>query len=143
MSAPDEYADRPTPITDAEWQTQCCSGASWYRIAEKMKNRAADLERKLTEALEWKRMLSIWGGTPEIVDSFIKGQQERIAAAQEAENQRDELALCAIELASYANESLPQNQPEFLEGLFERVKKYGDAHFRVYGTYETSKGGEG
>lgn len=40
---------RPTPETDAQWQTECCSGASWYRIAERMKNRAADLERQLAE----------------------------------------------------------------------------------------------
>ena len=44
-----EMTERPTPITDAEWQTECCSGASWYRIAERMKNRAADLERQIAE----------------------------------------------------------------------------------------------
>lgn len=80
------------------------------------------------------------GGTFDAVHIQVSRNLERELA--EVTKQRDELALCAIELASYANESLPQNQPEFLEGLFERVKKYGDAHFRVYGTYETPKGGE-
>lgn len=137
-------AERPTPLSNRmrdHLHVQFPATVGHIPLMA-MLAQVADIERELAEALEWKHMLSIWGGTPEIVDSFIKGQQERIAAAQEAENQRDELALCAIELASYANESLPQNQPEFLEGLFERVKKYGDAHFRVYGTYETPKGGE-
>jgi hypothetical protein len=40
---------------------------------------------------EWKTLQS-WGGTPQIVDEFIKGQQSRIHAAQEAEKQRDMLA---------------------------------------------------
>ena len=99
-------------------------------------------QHELAELREWKAMLSTWGGSPDVVNDFIKGQQERIAAAQIAEQQRDMLATCAVELASYANESLLKNQPEFLEGLFERVKKYSDAHFGVYGTYEPPKGGQ-
>jgi Asp-tRNA(Asn)/Glu-tRNA(Gln) amidotransferase A subunit family amidase len=53
------------------------------------------LERELAEASqelnEWKTLQS-WGGTPQIVDEFIKGQQSRIHAAQDAEMQRDTLA---------------------------------------------------
>jgi hypothetical protein len=53
------------------------------------------LERELAEARqelsEWKTLQS-WGGTPQIVDEFIKGQQSRIHAAQDAEEQRDMLA---------------------------------------------------
>jgi hypothetical protein len=52
------------------------------------------LERELAEARgelsEWKTLQS-WGGTPQIVDEFIKGQQTRIHAAQDAEKQRDML----------------------------------------------------
>ena len=61
------------------------------------------LERELDEALEWKHYLSSWGGTPEIVYSFIIGQQARIYAAQEVEkhlaavtDQRDS-AITALE----------------------------------------------
>lgn len=54
-----------------------------------------DLERQLAEAreqlTEW-RTLTSWGGTPEIIDQFIRGQQTRIHAAQNAEEQRDRLA---------------------------------------------------
>jgi hypothetical protein len=45
----------------------------------------------MEELNEW-RTLKGWGGTPEIINDFIKGQQSRIYAAQEAEQQRDRLA---------------------------------------------------
>lgn len=60
----------------------------------------ADLERELSEALEWKQYLSSWGGTPQIVFSFIQGQQARIRAAQEVEKQRDLLIEGLEKLAS-------------------------------------------
>lgn len=69
MSEADEYAERPTPITDAEWQAQCCSGASWYRIAEGVKNRAADLERKLVEVTKQRDELQEWVDSQKSVDS--------------------------------------------------------------------------
>ena len=49
-----------------------------------------DAIEAMEELSEWKT-LSGWGGTPEIIDDFIKGQQSRIYAAQEAEEQRDRL----------------------------------------------------
>jgi hypothetical protein len=48
---------------------------------------------ELEELNEWKTLKS-WGGTPEIINDFIKGQQSRIYAAQEAEEQRDRLMEC-------------------------------------------------
>ena len=45
----------------------------------------------MEELNEWRTLMS-WGGTPEIINDFIKGQQSRIYAAQEAEEQRDMLA---------------------------------------------------
>lgn len=42
------------------------------------------------EAREWKDMLSGWGGTPEIVHEFIKGQQARIHAVQDIERELTE-----------------------------------------------------
>jgi hypothetical protein len=53
---------------------------------------AIDTAIESMEALsEWKTLMS-WGGTPEIINDFIKGQQSRIYAAQDAEEQRDRLA---------------------------------------------------
>jgi hypothetical protein len=54
--------------------------------------RAIDAAIKAMEQLnEWRTLMS-WGGTPEIINDFIKGQQSRIYAAQKAEEQRDRLA---------------------------------------------------
>lgn len=36
---------------------------------------------------DWKGYLSAWGSTPEIIDRFINGQQERIHAAQDVEKE--------------------------------------------------------
>ena len=71
----------------------------WRRADEDMDQpdpreigRAIDTAIESMEELsEWKT-LSGWGGTPEIINDFIKGQQSRIYAAQEAEEQRDRLA---------------------------------------------------
>jgi len=48
-----------------------------------------DAIEAMEELNEWKTLTS-WGGTPEIINDFIKGQQSRIYAAQEAEAERDE-----------------------------------------------------
>jgi SMC interacting uncharacterized protein involved in chromosome segregation len=37
-----------TPTTNARWETLCCSGQSWYQIAEEMKLDCRQLERELT-----------------------------------------------------------------------------------------------
>lgn len=33
-----------TPETDATWEACCCSGQSWYRIAETMRAKAKEFE---------------------------------------------------------------------------------------------------
>jgi hypothetical protein len=86
--------DTPTPETDAE-HAQFPMGGFTLDFARK-------LERELTaareELAEW-RILNGWGGTPEIINDFIKGQQTRIHYAQNLEEelatvteQRDRLA---------------------------------------------------
>jgi hypothetical protein len=47
-----------------------------------------DAIESMEELNEWKMLIS-WGGTPEIINDFIKGQQSRIYAAQKAEAERD------------------------------------------------------
>jgi predicted nucleic acid-binding Zn-ribbon protein len=39
-----------TPRTNSKWEELCCSGQSWYTIAEYMKEDCQDLERELTAA---------------------------------------------------------------------------------------------
>lgn len=41
-------------------------------------------ERAEAELKKWS-LLNLWGGTPEIIHAFIKGQQNRICAAEKAE----------------------------------------------------------
>ncbi len=41
-----------TPTTNARWERLCCSGQSWYQIAEEMKLDCRQLERELTVARE-------------------------------------------------------------------------------------------
>jgi hypothetical protein len=75
---------------------------------------ARTLERELTaaraEIAEW-RILNGWGGTPEIINDFIKGQQTRIHLAQNLEEeldrvteQRDEARKCAEMLRECAKQ---------------------------------------
>jgi hypothetical protein len=59
-----------------------------------------DAIEAMKELNEW-RTLSGWGGTPEIINDFIKGQQSRIYAAQEAEEQRDRLAEALERILEY------------------------------------------
>ena len=79
---------------------------------------------ELEELNEWKTLKS-WGGTPEIINDFIKGQQSRIYAAQEAEEQRDMLLEKVKEmdeairftLDDFSSKNLPAYSREFLKSL--------------------------
>ena len=41
-----------TPTTNARWEKLCCSGQSWYQIAEEMKLDCRQKERELTRVTE-------------------------------------------------------------------------------------------
>lgn len=73
--------------------------------------RANDLQRTLSETMEradraerelaeWKHTLSGWGGSPAIIDEWIKGQQARIYAAQ---TEQGEVQQAAEELRQRSN----------------------------------------
>jgi hypothetical protein len=65
-----------------------------YETAVLREHRMQEQRDRLADELnEWKTLTG-WGGTPEIINDFIKGQQSRIYAAQEAEEQRDRLMEC-------------------------------------------------
>jgi hypothetical protein len=99
-----------TPTTNARWEKLCCSGQSWYQIAEEMKLDCRQLERELTaareELAEW-RILNGWGGTPEIINDFIKGQQTRIHYAQ---NLEEELAAVTEQRDQWKDKYIQQNK---------------------------------
>jgi len=73
----------------------------------------------MEELNEW-RTLNEWGGTPEIINDFIKGQQSRIYAAQKAEAELHRGAItgwqnkweCAVELAAKAQADLDEERKE-------------------------------
>jgi hypothetical protein len=99
----------------------------WRRADEDMEQpdpweigRAIDAAIKAMEELnEWRTLMS-WGGTPEIINDFIKGQQSRIYAAQDAEEQRHRLAEALRELC----ETLLNDKPR---DITESLYKAGDA----------------
>ena len=78
-----------------------------------------DAIEAMDELNEWRTLMN-WGGTPEIINDFIKGQQSRIYAAQEAEEQRDRLAEALRELC----ETLLNDKPR---DITESLYKAGDA----------------
>ena len=47
-----------TPTTDARWETLCCSGQSWYQIAEEMKLDCRQRERELIAVTEQRDRLA-------------------------------------------------------------------------------------
>ena len=74
--------DTPTPRTDEAAYSMGRSGE--HRDIERwcdLLNESRKLEKELTaarkELADW-RILNGWGGTPEIINDFIKGQQTRI-----------------------------------------------------------------
>jgi hypothetical protein len=94
----------------------------WAELSRSCVKDTVHWEKKLNE---W-RTLTSWGGTPEIINDFIKGQQSRIYAAQEAEEQRDRLAEALRELC----ETLLADKPRDITDL---LNKAGDALASVEG----------
>jgi hypothetical protein len=68
------------------------------------------MERELTaaraEIAEW-RILNGWGGTPEIINDFIKGQQTRIHLAQNLEEELDRVTEQRDRLAEAMRQMTP------------------------------------
>ena len=102
----------PTPRTDAFAIIASPSRNQYLDFAEQ-------LERELTaareELAEWS-ILNGWGGTPEIINDFIKGQQTRIHYAQNIEEE-----LTAV-----------TEQRDRLAEAFRKIKKAGGTHDDSY-----------
>jgi hypothetical protein len=63
-----------TPETDATWEKLCCSGGSWYSIAEKVKVLSQRLEHERDELRELLRQTQEL--CHEYLDAKIKAEQE-------------------------------------------------------------------
>lgn len=72
-----------TPTTDARWEMLCCSGQSWYQIAEEMKLDCRQRERELTRVTEQRDRLA------EVCDQY--SEDEILCKLQEITEQRDRL----------------------------------------------------
>ena len=96
-------SDRPTPETNSIIRNAQAADHPPTRLAATLTLKCEKLERERDEAREeikeWKT-LCLWGGTPEHIHGFIRGQQSRI---QHLECERDE----AMELL--ASEKITRN----------------------------------
>ena len=72
-----------TPETDATWEKLCCSGESWYSIAEKVKVLSQRLECERDELRELLRQTQEL--CHEYLDAKIKTERERIEAQDTVE----------------------------------------------------------
>jgi hypothetical protein len=85
MSDTPETDDQPIIYALNELQYQIlCVDSEFARKLERERDEAR------AELAEWK-ILNLWGGTPEIVHAFIKGQQMRIWECQEIEKTCEQL----------------------------------------------------
>ncbi|CAB4164985.1 hypothetical protein UFOVP817_22 [uncultured Caudovirales phage] len=75
---------RPTPETDAFWEEGHLQRPTLTEAKEFARKLELERDEAREELQQWK-MLYAWGGTPEHIDQFIKGQQSRIHEAQEVE----------------------------------------------------------
>jgi hypothetical protein len=80
-----------TPQTDAQQLVHSVTGATLHCVdvefARKLERERDEVRAELSE---WK-ILNLWGGTPEIIHEFIKGQQMRIWECQEIEKTCEQL----------------------------------------------------
>ena len=101
-------SERPTPETDAETAAEAKRRAEWLHKHKAHKDwiilsvseiavirgELLAVERERDEARdalkEW-QTLCLWGGTPEHIHDFIKGQQTRIHEAQDIEKTCEQL----------------------------------------------------
>jgi len=96
-----------TPTTNARWETLCCSGQSWYQIAEEMKLDCRQLERELTAArAEIEAIMETLKSPIEVELDMIRGkiaipdrsELDYITQLKAVTEQRDRLAEALKEL---------------------------------------------
>ena len=104
-----------TPTTDARWETLCCSGQSWYQIAEEMKLDCRQRERELTAVTEQRDYMTLRLGET----------QERMI---DAERQRDRLAdqIEANHKGTLMLERMVYQLREQNDRLAEAIRKHRD-----------------
>ena len=96
---------RPTPETDAEvgyFDLETAVSADFARKLERERD-------EMREELQQWKMLCAWGGTPEHIDQFIKGQQSRIHQAQDIEETCEQLERERDEAREWQNVKVTKN----------------------------------
>lgn len=85
----------------------CISGhvSEWPQLVPSCKWAVEEIAKLQARVKEWE-VLCAWGGNPEAVHDFIKGQQNRIHAAQEVEKERDALKKRLEEVAQILTEEI-------------------------------------
>lgn len=84
-----KMSDRPTPETDKAmkyWPSED-SELVYSDFARRLENERDEAREELRE---W-QTLRLWGGTPEHIHDFIKGQQSRIREVQDIEKTCEKL----------------------------------------------------
>ena len=87
-----------------------CGTTDADKFTTRVDRAIARAEKAEAELKEWS-LLNLWGGTPEIIHAFVKGQQARIHAAQDVEGELESTKERALTLAN----SLDQAQTELAE----------------------------
>lgn len=93
----------------------------------------ARAEKSEAELKEWS-LLNLWGGTPEIIHAFVKGQQARIHAAQDVEGELESTKERALTLANSLDKAEAELATErarldWLEGNAGDIPKYNSRSF--------------
>ena len=78
--------DTPTPRTKEIWGAMLYTYPFLINCVTETGEMEAELTAAREELADW-RILNGWGGTPEIINDFIKGQQTRIHHAQNIEEE--------------------------------------------------------
>lgn len=132
---------------------KCTDTRAWRDATElelQQQDQIQSLERELNAAradiAEW-RILNGWGGTPEIINDFIKGQQTRIHHAQDLETelaavtkQRDGLKQ-AVDCASDLLASVTEQRDRLAEALerWPEIRKWLEMSKFISGYMQAEK----
>ena len=101
-----------SPTTNARWERLCCSGQSWYQIAEEMKLDCRQSERELTTAQNKIQTLSEIGIDQMDKESSLKSELKTVT------EQRDRLAEALRKIKNAcATYNDPYDELDFIDGI--------------------------
>jgi chromosome segregation ATPase len=106
---PERTMKTPTPTTNARWEKLCCSGQSWYQIAEEMKLDCRQKERELTAARAE-------------IEEYAEDKSRLATMAMEFREQRDRLA----EALKEYREALSDGPENCSYKMYEAVDEFAE-----------------